>query len=47
VRANAAIEGAGLGLAIALEVVQSHGASLTLEDPPEGPGLQVRVRFPV
>ena len=47
VRANAAIEGAGLGLAIALEVVQSHGASLTLEDPPEGPGLQVRVRFAV
>ena len=47
VRANAAIEGAGLGLAIALEVVQSHGASLTLEDPPEGPGLLVRVRFPV
>ena len=47
VRANAAIEGAGLGLAIALEVVQSHGASLTLENPPEGPGLQVRVRFAV
>ena len=47
VRANAAIEGAGLGLAIALEVVQSHGAGLTLEDPPEGPGLLVRVRFPV
>jgi two-component system, OmpR family, sensor kinase len=45
VRVNAAIEGAGLGLAIALEVVQSHGASLTLEDPPEGLGLQVRVSF--
>lgn len=45
VRVNAAIDGAGLGLAIALEVVQNHAASLTLEDPVSGPGLQVRVRF--
>ena len=45
VRANAAIEGAGLGLSIALEVALKHGATLTLEDPPNGPGLQVRVSF--
>ena len=45
VRANAAIEGAGLGLSIALEVALKHGAALTLEDPPNGPGLQVRVSF--
>ena len=45
VRVNAAIEGAGLGLSIALEVALKHGATLTLEDPPEGPGLQVRVSF--
>jgi len=45
VRVNAAIDGAGLGLAIALEVVQNHAASLALEDPVSGPGLQVRVRF--
>jgi len=45
VRANAAIEGAGLGLSIALDVAQKHGATLTLEDPPEGHGLQVRVSF--
>ena len=45
VRANAAIDGAGLGLSIALEVALKHNANLTLEDPPEGPGLQVRVSF--
>ena len=47
VRVNAAIEGAGLGLSIALEVALKHGATLTLEDPPNGPGLQVRVSFAV
>lgn len=45
VRANPVIEGAGLGMTIALEVVQSHGATLTLEEPPDGTGLQVRVIF--
>ena len=45
VRANPAIEGSGLGLTIALEVVQSHRATLILEGPPEGSGLQVRVIF--
>ena len=45
VRGNSAIEGAGLGLTIALEVAHNHGATLLLEDPPEGPGLQVRLRF--
>ena len=45
VRSNPAIEGSGLGLTIALEVVQNHGATLQLEDPPQGQGLQVRVRF--
>jgi len=46
VRANAAIEGSGLGLTIALEVVKSHQATLLLEDPAHGPGLQVRISFP-
>ncbi|MBK1682947.1 sensor histidine kinase [Rhodoferax fermentans] len=46
VRVNAAVDGAGLGLAIVLEVVQKHGASLVLEDPASGPGLLVRVTFP-
>jgi two-component system OmpR family sensor kinase len=47
VRTNPAIDGSGLGLTIALEVVQNHGASLLLEDPPEGSGLQVRLSFPL
>jgi signal transduction histidine kinase len=46
VRTNPAVEGSGLGLTIALEVAQNHGASLLLEDPPEGTGLQVRLSFP-
>jgi len=45
VRVDTAVEGAGLGLAIALEVVQNHGASLSFEDPPDGSGLVVRVVF--
>ena len=47
VRASSTIEGSGLGLTIALEVVLNHGATLVLEDPPSGPGLQVRVSFQV
>ncbi|MCM2296245.1 HAMP domain-containing sensor histidine kinase [Rhodoferax sp.] len=47
VRSNPAIEGSGLGLTIVFEVIQSHGATLQLEDPPEGQGLQVRVSFGV
>jgi signal transduction histidine kinase len=47
VRTNPAIEGSGLGLTIALEVVQNHGATVLLEDPPEGPGLLVKVTFPL
>ena len=43
VRVDSAIEGAGLGLSIALEIAKRHGASLILEDPPEGSGLQVRL----
>ncbi|MDD3937058.1 HAMP domain-containing sensor histidine kinase [Rhodoferax sp.] len=47
VRSNPTIEGSGLGLTIVFEVIQSHGATLQLEDPPEGQGLQVRVSFGV
>ncbi len=47
VRENSAIEGAGLGLSIALEVVQNQGATLAFEDPPDGQGLVVKVTWPV
>jgi len=46
VRADAAIEGAGLGLSIALDIAMKHGATLSLEDPCEGAGLQVRLALP-
>jgi two-component system, OmpR family, sensor kinase len=46
VRADAAIEGAGLGLSIVHEVVLNHGATLSLESPPDGKGLLVRVWLP-
>lgn len=38
--------GAGLGLAIVREVVQRHGATLTLGHGEKGTGLKVRVEFP-
>ena len=46
VRVDATLEGAGLGLSIVQEVVQNHGATLSLEKPPDGNGLLVRVSFP-
>ena len=46
VRVDHAIEGAGLGLSIALEIAMTHGASLSLENPEEGSGLQVRLTLP-
>ncbi len=46
VRVNSAIEGVGLGLCIALEISTKHGAILSLEDPLDGLGLQVRLVFP-
>ena len=47
------VEGSGLGLAIVLEIVQQHGASITIEDAslgsvsgqPQSPGTRVTVRF--
>jgi signal transduction histidine kinase len=49
-RAGAGAEGrasgAGLGLAIVLQIVQLHGAHIDLESPAEGSGLSVVVDFP-
>lgn len=44
-RASAAEEGCGLGLAIVQAIAQRHGASVSLQDSPQG-GLRVAVRFP-
>lgn len=38
--------GSGLGLAIARAIAQRHGAAITLEDVPGGPGLRAQVAFP-
>lgn len=38
--------GVGLGLAIARDVVRSHGGDILLDDSPQG-GLRVRVRLPI
>ncbi|MGE8319027.1 MAG: sensor histidine kinase [Comamonas sp.] len=40
-------EGCGLGLAIVRQIAGRHGAEVELGDPPLGPGLRVRVRFPL
>jgi len=39
--------GSGLGLSIVKRIADAHGATITLDAPPEGSGLVVRVRFPV
>lgn len=38
--------GSGLGLAIARAIADRHGATISLEDAPEGTGLRARVDFP-
>jgi two-component system OmpR family sensor kinase len=38
--------GSGLGLAIVRSIAERHGASVALQDGPEGRGLTARVRFP-
>lgn len=39
-------DGSGLGLAIVSEIVQAHGAEITLGDAPGKSGVKVAVRFP-
>ena len=43
---NSETGGAGLGLAIARDVVRSHGGEITLDDSPQG-GLRAIIRLPV
>jgi two-component system, OmpR family, sensor histidine kinase QseC len=44
---GSAESGAGLGLAIAARIVALHGATLTLDEGPDGRGLAVTVRWPI
>jgi signal transduction histidine kinase len=46
VRADSAVEGAGLGLSIALEVARTQGVAVAFEDPTDGLGLCVVVDWP-
>lgn len=43
---NPTTGGVGLGLAIARDVVRSHGGDVLLDDSPQG-GLRVRIRIPI
>jgi len=44
---NADVAGLGLGLAIALRIVQAHGGSMSFEDNPVGSGTIFTVRLPL
>jgi two-component system OmpR family sensor kinase len=44
--ANTGTGGSGLGLAIVKAIAERHRAVVTLDDPPDGRGLLVRVEFP-
>ena len=39
--------GSGLGLSIVKRIADAHHASITLDTPPQGTGLVVRVHFPL
>ena len=43
--ADASIEGSGLGLSIVARIAERHGASITLANRTDSPGLTARVRF--
>ena len=38
--------GSGLGLAIVAEVVKRHGATISLDEGPDGEGTLITIRFP-
>ena len=45
--ADTQVPGSGLGLAIAKRIADRHGAQIRLNQPEDGPGLQVTVHFPL
>jgi two-component system, OmpR family, sensor kinase len=45
-RAGADVPGSGLGLAIVRSIIERHGATVELQDSPDGRGLTARVVFP-
>lgn len=40
-------KGSGIGLVLSRQIAEAHGGSLTLENRPEGPGCEARLRIPL
>jgi two-component system nitrogen regulation sensor histidine kinase NtrY len=39
--------GSGIGLVLSRQIAEAHGGSVSLENRPDGPGCEARLRLPI